>query len=105
MRGPGDGAFRHHNSKAMTSVTPFWPLIPASGPAEPPSMSLLQSEDPEGELWARIQRCVSPQGAQDGVVTLEGVKSRQEGGPIPGGGEGGGPTLWPWPSQPNTSLA
>lgn len=68
-------------------------------------MSLLQSEDPEGELWARVQPWVSPQGAQDGVVTLEGVKSRQEGGAIPGGGEGGGWTVaLSFPAQPQLGL-
>ena len=80
IQGPGDRG-EDYSSKALPRAThALRPLIAASGPAEPSSPSLFQSQEPEGELWARIQHWVSPQGAQDGVVTLEGVKNRQGGG-------------------------
>jgi hypothetical protein len=88
----------------MTGL-PHWVLNPASGTSGVSFESCPPAEDTRGthaplrpyphlhysraQLWAPVQLRVSPLGTQDDVVTLGGVKSRQEGGRIPaklGGG-------------------
>lgn len=88
----------NNNAKAMPRATPLglqsWPL----NPAEPSFMSSPISGNQERALGLCPAGGVSP-GAQDGVVTLGGVKSRQ-GGSDSGwvGGQGGGRTRPPSPT-------